>query len=232
MNLITPFTIGLIGSMHCIGMCGPIAIALPIRNKTGFKRALGIGLYNFGRVTTYALIGALFGILGKSFYLAGIQRQVSVILGLLILLSLLLPYSFSQKNKVLAWWNKTFRNFYNEIAVLLKNSSFISLFMIGIINGFLPCGLVYLALAGALAQTEIIDGSLFMIFFGLGTVPAMYSIAWVSKYITLKTRNRIRKASPILIGFFALLLIFRGLNLGVFLSPRIDAVGAFIQSCL
>ncbi len=232
MNLITPFTIGLIGSMHCIGMCGPIAIALPIRNKTGFKRALGIGLYNFGRVTTYALIGALFGILGKSFYLAGIQRQVSVILGLIILLSLLLPYSFSQKNKVLAWWNKTFRNFYNEIAVLLKNSSFISLFIIGIINGFLPCGLVYLALAGALAQTEIIDGSLFMIFFGLGTVPAMYSIAWVSKYITLKTRNRIRKASPILIGFFALLLIFRGLNLGVFLSPRIDAVGAFIQSCL
>ena len=232
MNLITPFTIGLIGSMHCIGMCGPIAIALPIRNKTGFNRALGIALYNLGRVSTYALIGAIFGILGKSFYLAGIQRQVSVTLGLIILLSLVLPYSFSQKNKVLAWWNKIFRNFYNEISVLLKNSSFLSLFIIGIINGFLPCGLVYLALAGALAQTEIIDGSLFMIFFGLGTVPAMYSIAWVSKYITLKTRNRIRKASPILIGFFALLLIFRGLNLGVFLSPRIDAVGAFIQSCL
>lgn len=232
MNLITPFTIGLIGSMHCIGMCGPIAIALPIRSKTGFNRALGIALYNLGRVSTYAVIGAIFGILGKSFYLAGIQRQVSVTLGLIILLSLVMPYSFSQKNKVLAWWNKIFRNFYNEIAVLLKNSSFLSLFIIGIINGFLPCGLVYLALAGALAQTEIIDGSLFMIFFGLGTVPAMYSIAWVSKYITLKTRNRIRKASPILIGFFALLLIFRGLNLGVFLSPRIDAVGAFIQSCL
>ena len=232
MNLITPFTIGLIGSMHCIGMCGPIAIALPIRNKTGFNRALGIGLYNLGRLSTYALLGAIFGILGKSFYLAGIQRQVSVTLGLIILLSLLLPYSFSQKNKVLAWWNRIFRNFYNEIGVLLKNSSFVSLFIIGIINGFLPCGLVYLALAGALAQSEIIDGSLFMIFFGLGTVPAMYSIAWVSKYITVKARNRIRKASPILIGFFALLLIFRGLNLGVFLSPRIDAVGAFIQSCL
>ena len=218
--------------MHCIGMCGPIAIALPIRNKTGFNRALGIGLYNLGRLSTYALLGAIFGILGKSFYLAGIQRQVSVTLGLIILLSLLLPYSFSQKNKVLAWWNRIFRNFYNEIGVLLKNSSFVSLFIIGIINGFLPCGLVYLALAGALAQSEIIDGSLFMIFFCLGTVAAMYSIAWVSKYITVKARNRIRKASPILIGFFALLLIFRGLNLGVFLSPRIDAVGAFIQSCL
>lgn len=232
MNLITPFTIGLIGSMHCIGMCGPIAIALPIRNKTGFNRMLGIGLYNLGRLSTYALIGTIFGILGKSFYLAGIQRQVSVTLGLVILLSLLLPYSFSQKNKVLAWWNRIFRNFYNEIGGLLKKGSFVSLFVIGIINGFLPCGLVYLALAGALAQTEIIDGSLFMVFFGLGTVPAMYSIAWVSKYITVKARNRIRKASPILIGFFALLLIFRGLNLGVFLSPRIDAVGAFIQSCL
>jgi sulfite exporter TauE/SafE len=231
MNLITPFTIGIVGSMHCIGMCGPIAIALPIGNKKGLKKTLALLLYNFGRITTYALIGTFFGILGKTFYLAGIQRQVSVTLGILILLSLFLPAAFSYNNKLLTWWNGLFRNFYNEMGVLLKNKSYSSLFIIGIINGFLPCGLVYLALAGALAQSEVFNGSLFMVFFGLGTLPAMFSVGWISNYISIKMRNRIRKVSPILIGVFALLLIFRGLNLGVFLSPRIDAVGAFIQSC-
>jgi len=231
MNLITPFTIGIVGSMHCIGMCGPIAIALPIGNKKGIKKILALLLYNLGRISTYALIGTFFGILGKTFYLAGIQRQVSVALGVLILLSLVLPKAFSYNNKLLAWWNGIFRNFYNEMGVLLKKKSYSSLFIIGIINGFLPCGLVYLALAGALAQTEVFNGSLFMVFFGLGTLPAMFSVGWISNYISIKMRNRIRKASPILIGIFAFLLIFRGLNLGVFLSPRIDAVGAFIQSC-
>ena len=231
MNLITPFTIGVVGSMHCIGMCGPIAIALPIGNKKGFKKVLALLLYNFGRIASYALIGTFFGILGKTFYLAGIQRQVSVTLGILILLSLVLPTAFSYNNKLLAWWNGIFRNFYNEMGVLLKKKSFSSLFIIGIINGFLPCGLVYLGLAGALAQTEVFNGSLFMVFFGLGTLPAMFSVGWISNYISIKMRNRIRKASPVLIGIFAFLLIFRGLNLGVFLSPRIDAVGSFIQSC-
>ena len=231
MNLITPFTIGIVGSMHCIGMCGPIAIALPIGNKKGLKKTLALLLYNLGRISTYALIGTFFGILGKTFYLAGIQRQVSVTLGILILLSLFLPAAFSYNNKLLTWWNGLFRNFYNEMGVLLKNKSYSSLFIIGIINGFLPCGLVYLALAGALAQSEVFNGSLFMVFFGLGTLPAMFSVGWISNYISIKMRNRIRKVSPILIGVFALLLIFRGLNLGVFLSPRIDAVGAFIQSC-
>ena len=230
MNFITPFTIGIIGSMHCIGMCGPIAIALPVGNKKGIKKTLALLLYNFGRISTYALIGTFFGVIGKTFYLAGIQRQVSVILGVLILLSLFLPSTFSN-NKFIQWWNGIFKNFYNEMGVLLKNKSYSSLFVIGVINGFLPCGLVYLALAGALAQTEVFNGSLFMIFFGLGTLPAMFSIGWISNYISIRLRNRIRKASPYLIGFFALLLIFRGLNLGVFLSPRIDAVGAFIQSC-
>lgn len=231
MNLITPFTIGIVGSMHCIGMCGPIAIALPVGNKKGLKKTFALLLYNLGRISTYALIGTFFGILGKTFYLAGIQRQVSLTLGILILLSLFLPTAFSYNNKLLTWWNGIFRNFYNEMGVLLKNKSYSSLFIIGIINGFLPCGLVYLALAGALAQSEVFNGSLFMIFFGLGTLPAMFSVGWISNYISIKMRNRIRKASPILIGLFAFLLIFRGLNLGIFLSPRIDAVGAFIQSC-
>ena len=118
------------------------------------------------------------------------------------------------------------------MSALLKNGSLGAIFIVGIINGFLPCGLVYLALAGALAQNEIYDGTLFMVLFGLGTSPAMFAIGWASKYISLAFRNKIKKLSPYLIGFFALLLILRGLNLGVYMSPRIEKVGAFIQSCI
>ena len=232
MNFITPFTIGIVGSMHCIGMCGPIALALPVRNNSNSRRVFSIALYNLGRISTYAIFGTIFGILGKSFYIAGLQRQISVFLGILILLGLFVPYLLKQKNKFNNWWNKIFGNLYKEMGSLLKNDSLISLYIIGLINGLLPCGLVYLALAGALAQTEIIDGTLFMVMFGLGTVPAMFVVGWSSKFISLKMRNNIKVLSPYLIGFFGVLLILRGLNLGVFLSPRIDAVGTFIQSCL
>lgn len=232
MNIITPLTIGVVGSMHCIGMCGPIALALPLGNRSGIQRTFGLILYNVGRITTYALFGTIFGILGRSFYLAGIQRQISVFLGVMILVGLFIPYVLSQKNKLTGWWYKIFGSLYQEMSALLKNGSFMSLYIIGFINGFLPCGLVYLALAGALAQTEIYNGTLFMVMFGLGTAPAMFGIGWASKYISLSFRNKIRKATPYFIGFFGILLILRGLNLGVYLSPRIDKVGAFIQSCL
>lgn len=231
MNLITPLTIGLVGSLHCIGMCGPIALALPLKGKSNLQRTLGLLLYNSGRIFTYAMFGTMFGALGKSFHLAGLQRQVSVFLGAIIIVGLLIPYVLKQKNKLTGWWYKVFGSLYSEMSVLLKNGSFWSLFVIGFLNGFLPCGLVYLAIAGAIAQPEIINGTLFMVMFGLGTIPAMFAVGWASKYISLTMRNAVKRATPYLVGFFGLLLIFRGLNLGVFMSPKIDAVGAFIESC-
>ena len=231
MNLITPLTIGLVGSLHCIGMCGPIALALPLKGKGNLQRALGLLLYNSGRILTYALFGTLFGLLGKSFHLAGLQRQVSVFLGAMIIIGLLVPYILKKQNKLTGLWYKIFGNLYSEMSVLLKNGSFWSLFVIGFLNGFLPCGLVYLAIAGAIAQPEIIDGTIFMVMFGLGTIPAMFAVGWASKYISLGLRNAVKRATPYLVGFFGLLLIFRGLNLGVFMSPKIDAIGSFIQSC-
>jgi sulfite exporter TauE/SafE len=231
MNLITPLTIGFVGSLHCIGMCGPIALALPLKGKSNIKRIFGLLLYNSGRILTYALFGTLFGLLGKSFHMAGLQRQVSVFLGILIIVGLLIPYALKQKNKLTGWWYKIFGSLYSEMSVLLKNGSFWSLFVIGFINGFLPCGLVYLAIAGAITQPEIINGTIFMTLFGLGTLPTMFAVGWASKYISLTMRNVLKRATPYLVGFFGLLLIFRGLNLGIYMSPKIDAIGAFIQSC-
>jgi sulfite exporter TauE/SafE len=232
MNLITPITIGIIGSMHCVGMCGPIALALPLGKWSAVQRITGLFIYNLGRLTTYGFIGTLFGILGKSFYIAGIQRQISVFMGVLILLVLFLPQLLSKTNKITKWWYKLFGGLYQEMSMLLKKKSFSSLFIIGIINGFLPCGLVYLALAGALAQSEIYNGTLFMVMFGLGTVPVMFGIGWASSYISVNFRNTVKKISPYFIGFFGILLILRGLNLGIYLSPKIEKVGQFIQSCI
>lgn len=232
MNLITPFTIGLLGSMHCVGMCGPIALTLPIGRRSEIGRLIALMAYNIGRISTYALLGTVFGLLGKSFYLAGIQRQVSVFLGLLLLLGIFIPKLISQKSRVSSWWYKLFGNLYQEMSALIKKGSISSIFVLGIINGFLPCGLVYVALAGALAQSEVYNGSLFMVMFGLGTAPAMFAIGWASKYISLTLRNSIRKVTPYFIAFFGILLILRGLNLGIYLSPRIEKVGTFIQSCL
>ncbi len=171
MNYITPLTIRLVGSLHCIGLCGPIALALPLGGSPVIKRIGGLLIYNIGRIITYALMGTIFGILGKSFYIAGIQRQISVFLGIMILLGLFVPYVLSQKNKLTSIWFKVFGKLYQEMGSLIKNGSFLSLFVVGFINGFLPCGLVYLALAGALAQSEVIHGSIFMIMLELVQLP-------------------------------------------------------------
>lgn len=232
MNLITPIAIGFVGSMHCLGMCGPIALALPLGKYSGVKRYSGILLYNTGRIFTYALLGAFFGFVGKSFYLAGFQQQFSIFLGILILLGLFIPSILPKQSWLTRWWNKLFGSLYSEMSNLLRKGSFISLFAIGFINGFLPCGLVYLGLAGSLAQIEITDSILFMLLFGFGTLPAMFGVAWASKWVSISMRNKIKRASPYFIAFFGLILILRGLNLGLFLSPRIEAVGTFIQSCL
>lgn len=232
MNLVTPVMIGIVGSMHCLGMCGPIALALPLGKYNGAKRYAGIFLYNFGRMTTYSLLGLFFGLLGKSFYVAGFQQQFSIFLGVLILVGLFLPTVLPKQSRLTQYWNKIFGSLYSEMSHLLRKGSFSSLFGIGIINGFLPCGLVYLGLAGALAQTEINNSILFMFLFGLGTMPAMFTVSWMSKWVSISVRNKVKKASPYFIAFFGVILILRGLNLGVFLSPRIEAVGTFIQSCL
>ena len=91
------FLIGLFGSFHCIGMCGPIALALPVSQNNKVGLVLGRVLYNVGRAITYSAIGLVFGLLGQSLSLAGFQQSVSIVAGVLILLMVLLPTKFSQK---------------------------------------------------------------------------------------------------------------------------------------
>jgi sulfite exporter TauE/SafE len=212
-------TLGLLSGFHCIGMCGPIAMALPVNHKSFAFKIISILAYNFGRIVTYALFGVVFGLIGQSFSFFGLQQKLSIILGLGILIALILPYlSFKPSSMQFKFMN----SLKSKLSSLFRRKDLGSLFGIGLLNGLLPCGMVYIAVAGALVGETVIRSSLFMAVFGLGTIPFMFSISYISQFISLKARNTIKKVQPFIIAFMALLLIVRGLNLGIdHLSPKL-----------
>jgi uncharacterized protein len=215
------FTIGILGSFHCIGMCGPIALSLPVYALPKWQRMFYILLYNAGRMSAYALMGALFGLLGKQFFIGGYQQFLSVGLGILILFFLFFSkYLDGNKSYI-----STFTNFIKRsLGNLLKNEKqFYTYILIGFLNGFLPCGLVYVAIAGAVATGDVLHSALFMAAFGLGTFPVMVTVTVLGNFISMQWRNQMRKAVPIFVGAMAVLLILRGLNLGIpYISPAIE----------
>src|SRR6218665_2894585 len=174
--LLSALLMGGAGSLHCVGMCGPLALSLPLSGSNG-SRFIGSLLYNAGRVVTYAAIGLLFGLIGSSFKLAGLQQALSVTLGVLILLYLLLP-QLGLFKKTDAGIQKWFALLRKRLSVLFQQKKMSSIFFIGILNGLLPCGLVYMAATVAIAAASVLNSALFMIFFGLGTLPLMWSISF------------------------------------------------------
>lgn len=228
--IIAGFTIGILGSFHCIGMCGPIALALPVADATKWKRIFFILLYNVGRVSAYAIIGAIFGIVGNQFFIGGYQQFLSIFLGVVILLLLFFSKYIAIKSKLFLKYSQSIKQILGKL--LRSDKQFYSYLLIGFANGFLPCGLVYVAVAGAVATGSIMESALFMASFGLGTFPIMVAVTALGKYISLQWRNQIRKAVPILVAFMAILLILRGLNLGIpYISPIMKATETGTESC-
>ncbi len=217
--LFTAFLLGALGSVHCVGMCGPLALSLPLVNRGTQSKFISVLLYNTGRVVTYSFFGLIFGIIGRTFALFGFQQWISIFLGVIIILFLL----FSKTNKVFEKSNLVVHFFYKirtRLANLFKRRNYKSVFFIGLLNGLLPCGLVYMAIAGAIATASLLTGSLFMAFFGLGTFPMMLSVSFFGNIINMKARQKIRAAYPYLMFIMACLLIIRGLGLGIpYVSP-------------
>lgn len=230
--LISALSLGLLGSFHCVGMCGPIALALPVHQLSFWGKLKGILLYNFGRIFTYALLGGLFGLLGKSFVIAGFQQMASITLGALILIMVLLPESVYAKFKITSQIYSYAGKLKNKLGILFKKNNLSSLFFIGTLNGLLPCGLVYLGIAGAIATGDSLSGALFMAVFGLGTIPAILALALFSSNIKVSFRNKINKAMPYFISVMAILLILRGMNLGIpYVSPQLSSTKAECHKC-
>lgn len=227
--LYTAFLFGLISSFHCIGMCGPIAMMLPVDSHNPAKKVIQILTYHLGRLSAYASIGLVFGVLGRGLYLAGFQQKMSIFIGVAMILVVVIP------ERVFAKYNfsKPVFRFISKIKSRLgsqfKNKSYTSLFTIGFLNGFLPCGMVYVALFGAIAMQNELFGVLYMILFGLGTIPMMSSVVYLNALLSVPVRNKIQKIIPIFAVIIGILFIFRGLGLGIpYISP--SDMSLFVQS--
>lgn len=230
--LIAAISLGFLGSFHCVGMCGPISMALPLNSPSITSKIIGAFIYNFGRLVTYSLLGALFGIVGKGFIIAGYQQTLSIALGILLLLIIFIPNHFLSRFRFTGNIYKISSHLKTHLSQLFRKKSSSSLFLIGILNGLLPCGLVYLGIAGAIATGNSINGSLFMAAFGLGTLPAMLTISLFGSSISLSARRRITKSVPVFVSIMALLLILRGLNLGIpYISPKIGGKTVVEKTC-
>lgn len=225
--------LGLTTGFHCIGMCGPIAITIGFKIKNKFYYYFHNLIYQLGRVITYSFLGAATGLIGESLNLIGIQNQISIIIGTILILNIITPKLFFNSFKF---------NFFNyllfqlkiQLSKLIKQQSFLSKFLIGILNGFLPCGAVYIALSSALTCSNFIDSIIFMFFFGLGTIPAMFIIVIFGKIINLKFRNILFKLHPYIIILLGIILIMRGMSLSIpYISPNKNSLNIkkIIKKC-
>jgi uncharacterized protein len=222
LDYLAPILLGLVGSLHCAGMCGPVALALPLNNQSWFARISGGLLYNSGRIVTYAALGAVFGLAGMGFALGGAQQWVSIIIGSFMILAVMIPWIGGAGNKIAVLTDSFSRLLKKPFVKLFRIRTYSSLFMIGLLNGFLPCGLVYIALAGALLMSRVYEGTLFMAAFGIGTIPMMLAISVAGNVLSQKIRKRLSKIIPVFIIFLGILFILRGLNLGIpYISPKL-----------
>ena len=216
MELWTAFLLGLVGSLHCAGMCGPLALALPQGAPRTSAFFVGRVAYNLGRIITYCGLGLIFGLLGKTLTLAGVQRGLSITLGIALLVGL-----FASRR--LALW-RPITSLVDWIRVrmgfLLRRRTLDALLILGLLNGLLPCGLVYVAAAGATGTGDLFHGALYMLTFGIGTLPMMLAISLSGRLVPFSLRLKLLKAVPVAVFLLASLLILRGMELGIpYVSP-------------
>ena len=222
--LVAGFILGLLGSFHCVGMCGPIAFMLPVDRTNSFKKVAQIGLYHVGRLLSYATIGLVFGLLGKSIYIFGLQQRLSIVIGVLMIVVISIPYKTFSKYNFSKPVYRIISKIKSSLGAQFKKKSLDTFFTIGFLNGFLPCGLVYMAIFGAVATGSIYQGSLYMILFGLGTIPLMTTAIYLGKFLNTSIKQRIQKAIPVLVVLIGVLFILRGLGLGIpYISPAPNA---------
>ncbi|MEO8513724.1 MAG: sulfite exporter TauE/SafE family protein, partial [Ignavibacteria bacterium] len=207
------------GSFHCIGMCGPIAVALPKSNNLILSRLL----YNLGRVITYSMLGLLFGLVGSRLEMFGLQRIISISLGIIILLSVITPAAYRIKLSSALGLYRFVGLLKVYFGKMFKSHSKSSMLVIGVLNGLLPCGFVYIGITGAIALGDPLNGMLFMMMFGLGTMPMMFGVSMIGSVINLNIRRRLTRLLPAFSLILAAVFILRGLNLGIpYLSPKLE----------
>jgi len=220
--LLAPFLLGLAGSLHCAAMCGPLSLLVPVTGPKPSQRITSRLIYNAGRLFTYAIMGVLFGTFGKAFAIIGLQRWLSITAGAIILVALAFkafPFRSSIRSAGDDRAASSFFSIKARFSTLLKKRTLLSIGTLGALNGLLPCGLVYVACAAAAATATPITGAIYMLIFGLGTIPMLLTIALGGGSLRLNP-FKVKRLIPIVAVIAGVLLIVRGLALGIpYLSP-------------
>ena len=223
--------LGLGTSLHCLGMCGPIAFSLGLGGENKFNFTFKNLTYQLGRVTTYATLGAILGFIGQGISFAGFQKYLSIIVGVMMITMVLMPKNLSTgtTNKFIGRWLIKLKS---SLGSFIRRKDYSSLYITGILNGLLPCGMVYIALAAALGVGDAVGSAIFMALFGLGTIPLMFLAVLFGSVVSVGVRNKILNFIPIITIFIGVLFILRGLELGIpYLSPPAEALTIEAESC-
>jgi sulfite exporter TauE/SafE len=226
--IFSAFALGILGSLHCIGMCGPLVMSMPFHKVQDGKNYLATLYYHIGKAITYSLFGLLAGSIGKGFAFFKWQQTLSIIAGIALLLITLFPYL---KNKIEV--AKPIKEGFNKLFSLVSQQTELKYFFaFGFLNGFLPCGLVYTALAAATVTSSPFNGMIFMFFFGLGTIPSLTSIILFQHKISMNARKYFSKSAFYISIIIGVLLLLRGFNLGIpYISPQLNQASSQLDCC-
>jgi sulfite exporter TauE/SafE len=228
MQLWTALMLGFAGSLHCAAMCGPLVLAMPVPPGRLRAHITGKLAYNAGRIVTYGLLGMAFGLSGQWISLAGFQRWVSILAGVAILIGM---FGWPRRHATLLI-SRPLGALKSALGSRLQRHGWTAQFTFGLLNGLLPCGLVYVACAAAAATASLAGGLHYMVLFGVGTVPMMLGLGLAGRALQFKLQFRLRKLIPVSMATMAVLLLLRGLDLGIpYLSPHPNSTDPAKSSC-
>ena len=223
--IISAIGLGFASGFHCIGMCGPIALSMGLTKKQATNYYLQNLTYQFGRIFTYSLLGTLLGIVGQGFEMAGFQQYLTIAVGILLILMAIFSFGGNDFASKIPFLSKLLLQVKMNLGKLLQKADYRSRFTTGILNGFLPCGMVYMALTASLAAGGIWQGASFMALFGLGTLPFMFAVVLLGNLMTTAFRIKILKFVPVLMIVLGGLFILRGLEIGIpYITPKKEAL--------
>lgn len=228
--LYSALVIGFIGSLHCVGMCGPIALVLPLNRGNPTIAFFQIMQYHFGRILSYVSLGLLFGLFGRGLFVAGMQQKLSLWIGAFLIAGLLINYFFSLKMPVFKPYMRLLMRLQASMGKQLKKRSPYTTFLMGLLNGFLPCGMVYMALFGAVAMGSPAEGAVYMLAFGLGTVPLMSAVALAGKKLPQMFRVNFRRLAPLFVLIIGVYFMMRGAGLNNYWSPALQQMQVKTQA--
>lgn len=204
--LFTALVMGFLGSLHCVGMCSPLAIAVSNINGAAFRNRI---VYNSGRILSYAVLGSLAAAIGTAFQVTGLQNILSITLGCLLIITGLagvsnirIPLLTPALQKFTTYLKKAF-------GVFLQKKTNTAVITLGFLNGLLPCGLTYLALTYCITLPAITDGFIFMLTFGIATLPVMLGLTSILQVLVKRFRLNMQRITTVTIIALGVLLITR-----------------------